>query len=85
MAHLKCAPCRVRVWRDDDIVEHLNDLCPACGAPLEPVARAEKLVGLRALHRRPAATIADHVRAVIASHDAARAQADNADANHAPT
>lgn len=64
--------------RDGGGAEHLNDLCPGCGGPLEPVVRAEELVGLRALHGRPSApaTIGDHVRAVIASHDAARAAAD---------
>ena len=84
MAHFKCTPCRARVWRDGDVAGHVNDLCPGCGGPLEPVARAEDLVGLRALRpRTPArATIADHVRAVIASHDAARAGADHEDAGN---
>jgi hypothetical protein len=74
VANFRCTPCRARVWRDGGVAEHLNDLCPGCGGPLEPVARAEELVGLRALRRRPPAraTIADHVRAVIAFHDAAR-------------
>jgi hypothetical protein len=60
--------------RDGGVAEHLDDLCPECGGSLEPVARAEDLVGLRALRRRPPAraTIADQVRAVIAAHDAAR-------------
>jgi hypothetical protein len=52
----------------------MGDLCPGCGGPLEPVERAEELVGLRALRARPSggSTIADHVRMVIAFHDAAR-------------
>jgi NAD-dependent SIR2 family protein deacetylase len=75
MAHFRCTPCRARVWRDGGVAEHAGDLCPACGGPLEPVERAEELVGLRALRPRPPAgrTIADHVRGVIAFHDAARA------------
>jgi len=84
VAHFRCTPCRARVWRDGGVAEHLNDLCPGCGGPLEPVARAEELVGLRALRRRPPArpTIADQVRAVIASHDAARAGAGGKDAGN---
>jgi len=81
MAHFRCTPCRARVWRDPGIAEHLDDPCPSCGGPLEPVARAQDLMGLRALARPPSArwTIADQVRDVIASHDAARAGADDGD------
>ena len=63
------------MWRDGGAAEHLGDLCPGCAGPLEPVERAEELVGLRALRARPSAggTIADHVRGVIAFHDASRA------------
>jgi hypothetical protein len=70
------------VWREGCVAEHLRDLCPGCGGPLEPVERAEELVGLRALRARPsaAATIGDHVRAVICLHDAARAAAAQHDA-----
>ena len=77
VAHFRCLPCRARVWRDGSAAEHAGDLCPGCGGPLEPVARAEELVGLRALRPRPTAgrTIANQVRAVIAFHDGARAAA----------
>jgi hypothetical protein len=86
VAHFRCTPCRARVWRDGDAAEHLDDLCPGCGGPLEPVARAEELVGLRALRRRPPAraTIGDHVRAVIASNDAARSGAGDGTAGNDP-
>jgi hypothetical protein len=82
VAHFRCTPCRARVERDGGVGEHLSDPCPGCGGTLEPVARAEELVGLRALGRRPPATasIADQVRAVIASHDAARAGGRDGDA-----
>ena len=75
MAHFKCTPCRARVWRGGGAAEHLDDICPSCGGPLQPVERAEELMGLRALSGRPSdrRAIADHIRAVIASHDAARA------------
>jgi hypothetical protein len=74
MAHFKCAACRVRVWRDGDADRHARDLCPGCGGPLEAVARAEEIIGLRALGTRPRAhhTLADHVRETIARNDAAR-------------
>jgi hypothetical protein len=74
MPHLKCAACRARVWRDGDAESHARDLCPGCGDPLEPVVRAEELIGLRALRTRPSthASIADHVRDTIARNDAAR-------------
>ena len=47
MAHFKCLPCRARVWRDGPAADHAGDLCPACGGPVEPVERAEELVGFR--------------------------------------
>jgi hypothetical protein len=74
MAHFKCAACRARIWRDGDADVHARDLCPGCGGPLEAVARAEELIGLRALRIRPHAprTIADDVRATIARNDAER-------------
>ena len=76
MAHFRCTPCNARVWRDGHAAEHVDDLCPGCGGPLEPVERIEDLVGLRALRVRPSSgsTLADHVRAVIAFHDAGRAE-----------
>jgi hypothetical protein len=74
MAHFKCATCRARVWRDGDAAAHARDLCPGCGGPLEAVARAEDMIGLRALRPRPRGgqSIADRVRETIARNDAAR-------------
>jgi hypothetical protein len=74
MAHFKCAACRARVWRDGEAAAHARDLCPGCGGPLEAVARAEEIIGLRALRTRPRApqTLADQVRETIARNDAAR-------------
>jgi hypothetical protein len=53
MAHSKCLACRARVWREGDAVDHLGDLCPGCGGPLEPVSNLSKLIGFRALRARP--------------------------------
>ena len=74
MAHFKCLACKARVWRDGDPADHLRDLCPGCGGPLDPVARAEDIIGFRALRRRPHAgrSIADQVRETIARNDDAR-------------
>ena len=74
MAHFKCLACKARVWRDGHPADHLRDLCPGCGGPLDPVARSEDIVGFRALRRRPHArpSIADEVRETIARNDAAR-------------
>jgi hypothetical protein len=74
MAHFKCSPCKARVWRDGPTADHIGDLCPACAGPLEPVERAEELIGFRALRVRPRGdrSVADQVREVIARHDATR-------------
>jgi hypothetical protein len=74
MAHFKCLACVARVWRDGDPADHVRDLCPGCGGPLEAVDRAEDLVGLRALRTRPreSRSIGDQVRETIARNDAAR-------------
>lgn len=72
MPHFRCAACVARVWRDSSASDHPLDLCPGCGGPLEPVRRAEDLIGLRALRTRPRRSIAEQVRDTIARNDAAR-------------
>ena len=82
MAHAKCVACRARVWRDGPAAEHLDDLCPGCGGPLEPVERLSDLVGLRALRVRPRSPhgrapdlserISQQIRETIARNDAER-------------
>lgn len=85
VTHLKCTPCRARVWREGGDVELEDQLCPGCGGPLEPVERTEQLVGLRVLGPRPPArTIGDRVREVIALNDAARAAKARRDAGDDP-
>ena len=71
MAHARCAACMVRVRRAD-----AEAVCPICGGPLEAVAHAEELVGLRAVTAPPSggSSLADHVRATIALNDATRAR-----------
>jgi hypothetical protein len=54
MAHSKCLHCKARVWRDGPATDHVDDLCPGCGGPLEAAGDLSELVGLRALRVRPA-------------------------------
>ena len=89
MAHSKCLACRARVWRDGPPADHLDDLCPGCGGPLEGVADLRELVGLRSLrarprpaHRRPpdlSARISEQIRKTIARNDAERRRRTDAD------
>jgi hypothetical protein len=82
MAHSKCLSCRARVWREGPASEHLDDLCPGCGGPLEAVGDLSELVGLRSLRSRPrqahgrppdlAARISEQIRETIARNDAER-------------
>jgi hypothetical protein len=82
MAHSKCLTCRARVWREEKAAEHLEDLCPGCGGPLETVGELSELVGLRALRARPkqrfaappdlSSRISAQIRETIAHNDAER-------------
>jgi hypothetical protein len=82
MAHSKCLACRARVWREGPAADHVDDLCPGCGGPLEPVGDLSELVGLRSLrsrprpaHRRPpdlSERISEQIRKTIARNDAER-------------
>ena len=53
MPHLKCAPCRIRLHTSDSSVGGVGDLCPSCGALLEPVGDLSALVGVRAARLDP--------------------------------
>jgi hypothetical protein len=74
--------CTARVWRDGDPADHLRDLCPGCGGPLEPVGELSELIGFRSLRARPrparralpdrSQRIAAEIRETIARHDAER-------------
>lgn len=82
MAHAKCLTCRARVWREGDPADHLRDLCPGCGGPLEPVSDLSELIGFRSLRARPRSVgralpdrsqqISAEIRETIARHDAER-------------
>jgi hypothetical protein len=84
VAHSRCLPCSARVWRDAPASDHIDDLCPGCGGPLEAVADLSELVGLRALRARPrahrdpdlSARISEQIRETIARNDAERRRID---------
>jgi hypothetical protein len=46
MPHLKCQPCRNRLYRAGS-GDQVGDLCPACGSLLEPVGELAEVVGFR--------------------------------------
>ena len=46
MPHLKCQPCRNRLYRAGS-GDQVGDLCPACGSLLEPVGQLAEVVGFR--------------------------------------
>jgi hypothetical protein len=48
MPHYKCTPCRTRLRRSG-YPELVADLCPDCGALLEPVGELSEVVGFRAI------------------------------------
>lgn len=48
MPHLKCVPCRIRIRGQQNSAGGAGELCPGCGAPLEPVHDLAELVGLQA-------------------------------------
>jgi hypothetical protein len=83
MPHLKCQPCRNRLYRAGS-ADEVGDLCPACGSLLEPVGALAEVVGFRltrladtgdgaasSAHQR----IADQLADMIVRRQAARAEA----------
>ena len=47
MPHLKCVRCRIRIRSPHSPVGGIGELCPSCGALLEPVPRLSELVGFQ--------------------------------------
>jgi hypothetical protein len=52
MPHYKCTPCKTRLHRPGGPAELVGDLCPDCGALLEPVGDLSEVVGFRAITSR---------------------------------
>ena len=52
MPHSKCVACKIRLYSAGAPAELTAELCPACGAPLEPVGSLAEVVGFRRVTRR---------------------------------
>ena len=53
MPHYKCVPCRTRVVTGASL-DQAGELCPTCGATLDPVNDLRELVGYAVVGQRPA-------------------------------
>ncbi|HME66996.1 MAG TPA: hypothetical protein VKG61_19065 [Streptosporangiaceae bacterium] len=51
MPHYKCVACRTRLFNAGGPSELVGDLCPQCGALLEPVGRLSEILGFRSIQR----------------------------------
>jgi len=49
MPHFKCVACKTRLNRPAGADELVGDLCPGCGALLEPVGELAEIVGYQAI------------------------------------
>lgn len=83
MPHLKCEPCHNRLYRAGS-GDQVGDLCPRCGALLEPVGELAEVVGFRLVRSASAADgaasspherLADQLGDLIVGRHAAYAQA----------
>ena len=83
MPHLKCEPCRNRLYRAGS-GDQVGDLCPACGSLLEPVGQLAEIVGFRLIRSAqpadgtapsPHQRIADELGDLIVRRQAADAEA----------
>jgi len=83
MPHLKCEPCRNRLYRAGS-GDQVGDLCPACGSLLEPVGELAEVVGFRLIRSAdspdgaasgPHQRIADRLADMIVRRQAAYAEA----------
>jgi hypothetical protein len=49
MPHFKCTACKTRLWVAAAPADRAGDLCPGCGALLEPVGDLCEVVGFRSI------------------------------------
>ena len=62
MTYFKCVTCKARLYSAASPNSLVRDLCPGCGAMLEPVGELAELVGYRSIELRddPAKPQAGH-------------------------
>lgn len=85
MPHFKCVPCKTRLHSAAGPADLVGDLCPSCGALLEPVKELAEIVGFGSIRSRdgaaddspprPRERIADRVDDHYALREAIRAEA----------
>lgn len=51
MPHYKCVACKLRLHTPGAPPEDVGDLCPGCGALLEPTDDLAEIVGFRSIER----------------------------------
>jgi hypothetical protein len=53
MPHSKCVECKTRLYSSGAPAEMVGELCPGCGALLEPVGSLVEVIGFRRITLRP--------------------------------
>ena len=53
MPHFKCVGCKARLYSTAARADLLDDLCPRCGSPLEPVGKLAEIVGFQSMSLEP--------------------------------
>jgi hypothetical protein len=52
MPHFKCLACETRLYSTESEADPVGDLCPVCGALLEPVGDLGQIVEYRVIETR---------------------------------
>src|SRR6187200_1591348 len=55
MPHYKCEGCKMRLYSGAGPPDLVGDLCPGCGALLEPVGELAEIVGFQSIKPRDGA------------------------------
>ena len=49
MPHFKCVACKARLYSEASPADLVDDRCPRCGSPLEPVGELAEIVGFQSI------------------------------------
>jgi hypothetical protein len=75
MPHFKCVGCRTRLYSAASPADLGDDLCPGCGALLEPVGELTEIVGFQSIRLRRHQRIADRLDGLFARREATLSRA----------